>query len=175
MILVPDSWGSPLREFNPNHEPAGSGKGGQFAKGGAPRYTGTFRGQRQRIPIGPHSAPPIIGDPVKMTDKEFEDMVVWGGASPVAVEPATRRRVYHGEPSIPEVAGPFINPQLGPRRPGRHETMAVDTKAFNTAYNAATRGKVKGPIPPRNDVLGHMRRRGMTFAQAWRHAVKAGW
>jgi hypothetical protein len=30
--LIPDSWGSrPLREFNANHEPAGSPKGGQFA------------------------------------------------------------------------------------------------------------------------------------------------
>lgn len=31
-VCVPNSWGSQrLREFNPNHEPAGSPKGGQFA------------------------------------------------------------------------------------------------------------------------------------------------
>jgi len=31
VLTVPNSWGHPLQEFNPNHEPAGSPKGGQFA------------------------------------------------------------------------------------------------------------------------------------------------
>jgi|OpeIllAssembly_1097287.scaffolds.fasta_scaffold00231_13 hypothetical protein len=31
MRITPNSWGSEIKEFNPNHEPAGSPKGGQFA------------------------------------------------------------------------------------------------------------------------------------------------
>lgn len=32
IALVPESWGSALLEYNPNHEPKGSPKGGRFAK-----------------------------------------------------------------------------------------------------------------------------------------------
>ena len=43
ITLVPNSFGSPVKEFNPHHEPAGSAKGGQFAKAsGAPPLGGTL-------------------------------------------------------------------------------------------------------------------------------------
>jgi hypothetical protein len=46
--LVPDSWG--LREFNPNHEPAGSPVGGQFAlkstSTGTPEFQAWFKGSK---------------------------------------------------------------------------------------------------------------------------------
>jgi hypothetical protein len=42
MQLIPNSWGSSIREYNSNHEPGGTAKGGQFAKtSGAAPLSGT--------------------------------------------------------------------------------------------------------------------------------------
>jgi hypothetical protein len=43
MILVPDSFGAQLQEFNPCHEPGGSDRGGQFAKKGSCGSASTHR------------------------------------------------------------------------------------------------------------------------------------
>lgn len=54
ITLVPNSFGSPVREYNPHHEPKGTSKGGQFAKapgGGAEPLGGTLP-----TSLAPHAA-----------------------------------------------------------------------------------------------------------------------
>lgn len=50
MILIPNSWGSGLREFNPNHEPAGSPIGGRFAKKSGASFVNPVAGAKRGQP-----------------------------------------------------------------------------------------------------------------------------
>jgi hypothetical protein len=105
MHLTPNSWGSPVREFNRNHEPAGSPKGGQFARATTPR-TGL---SRDVVRVGVTSAR-TPGDPLHQTNRT------------VGIE---MRALEKGLKHLKGVRGVSVKPALGQWDGGSEFSWAV--------------------------------------------------
>lgn len=141
MILVPDSWGSPLLEENPCHVPAGSPRGGQFApKGTCPVFIGPvaralFNKTGARIE-------PVEGPP-KVSNAQWTVMTDAATGKMLAAYPLAIRLGVQGSP---DHVLSVLRHEIGHYRIGHRGTLTnfvIGSEKFGDRYVAEYRAWAK--------------------------------